>query len=218
MLPFLLLSGATIAAMAGEALRIFGIFDYNILFHNPLMSRLGVIDNVLQVVIGINCIFLVLFGVPAAIVLRDLKRTLIRFHLLTNRGARPDLATDAPYLEGAQEVFQKDDQVAVFVFGHTHRAFLRRLGPAGQIVLNTGTWLKLLHRVPARFGLVPVIYYPLFRLNYFCIRMEGSDLAIDYVEIAKKPERELTLLQRTMLLGKKPKPLEAIPATTLIEL
>jgi hypothetical protein len=218
LLPFLLLSGATIAAMAGEALRIFGIFDYNILFHNPVMSRLGIIDNVLQVVIGINCVFLVLFGVPAAIVLRDLKRTLTRFHVLTSDGATPDLRSDAPYLEGAQEVFRQDDQVAVFVFGHTHRAFLRRLGPAGQVVLNTGTWLKLLKRVPARFGLVPPIYYPLFRLNYFCIRLQDSDLAIDYVEIAKQPARELTLLQRLMLLGKTPKPLEAIPQTTLVKL
>jgi UDP-2,3-diacylglucosamine pyrophosphatase LpxH len=218
LLPFLLLSGATMAAMLGEALRILGVFDYNILFHNPLMSRLGIIDNVLQVVIGINCIFLVLFGVPMAIVFHDLKRTLTRFQFLSNRGRTPDLDTEAPYLEGAQEIFKRDDQVAAFVFGHTHRAFLRRLGPAGQVVLNTGTWLKLLHRVPARFGLVPPIYYPLFRLNYFCIHLQDGHLAIDYVEIAKKPERELTLLQRMMLLGRKPKPLDTIPATTLIKL
>ena len=188
--------------MAGEALRLLGIFDYNILFHNPLMSRLGIIDNVLQVVIGINCVFLVLFGVPMAIVMHDLRRTLNRFHLMTSKSSAPDLESDASYLEGAQSVFQKDDQVAAFVFGHTHRAFLKRLGPKGQVVLNTGTWLKLLHRVPARFGMVPAIYYPLFRLNYFCIRLQGDQIAIDYVELAKKLQRELTLLQRAMLLGK----------------
>src|SRR5262249_37254038 len=70
---------------------------------------------------------------------------------------------------GAQEVFQGDDKVAVFIFGHTHSAFLRRLGPAGQVVINTGTWLKLLSRVPVRFGLLPAIYYPSYRLNYFRI-------------------------------------------------
>ena len=113
----------------GEALRVLGIFDYNILFHNPLMSRLGIIDNVLQAVIGINCVFLILFGVPMAIVLHDLRRTLNRFHLVTSQSPTPDLDTDAPYLEGAQAVFQKDDQVVAFVFGHTHRAFLKRLGP-----------------------------------------------------------------------------------------
>src|SRR6516164_8835879 len=65
LLPFLLLAGVTIVAIAGEILRVTGIFDYNILFHNPLMSRLGIITNVLQVVIAINSIFLVLFGFPA---------------------------------------------------------------------------------------------------------------------------------------------------------
>ena len=84
LLPFLLLAGVTMAAIAGELLRVLRIFDYNILFHNPLMSRLGIIDNVLQVVIAINSIFLVLFGIPAAIVQRDLMRTLKRFRLLTS--------------------------------------------------------------------------------------------------------------------------------------
>src|SRR5262245_66517834 len=84
LLPFLLLAGATIVAIAGELLRVVGIFDYNILFQNPVMSRLGIIDNVLQVVIAINSIFLVLFGVPAAFVQHDLMRTLNRFRLLTS--------------------------------------------------------------------------------------------------------------------------------------
>jgi hypothetical protein len=115
-LPFLLLAGVTIVAIAGELLRVVGIFDYNILFHNPLqrgkfsnrttkwrcsssdMSRLGIIDNVLQVVITINSIFLVLFGIPAALVQRDLKRTLNRFRLLTNYGITPNLDSDEPYV------------------------------------------------------------------------------------------------------------------------
>ena len=202
LLPFLLLSGATIAAMVGEALRILGIFDYNILFHNPLMSRLGIIDNVLQVVIGINCVFLVLFGVPMAVFFRDLKRTLNSLSPLDEPRRRRQISmTEAPYLEGAQAVFQKDDQVVAFVFGHTHRAFLKRLGPTGQVVLNTGTWLKLLHRVPARFGLVPPIYYPLFRLNYFCIHLQDNHLAIDYVEIAKKPAARAHLIAARNAVG-----------------
>ena len=94
------------------------------------MSRLGIIDNVLQVVITINSIFLVLFGIPALVVQRDLSRTLKRFHLLTSRHrTTPNLDSEESYLKGAQEVFQSDDKVAVFIFGHTHAAFLKRLGP-----------------------------------------------------------------------------------------
>src|SRR5207253_6465471 len=83
-------AGVTVVAIAGEILRIVGIFDYNVLFHNPLMSRLGIVDNVLQVVISINSIFLVLFGISAAFVQHDLTRTLQRFHLLTSHGMTPN--------------------------------------------------------------------------------------------------------------------------------
>jgi hypothetical protein len=109
-------------------------------------------------------------------------------------------------------------KVAVFIFGHTHAAFLKRLGSTGQVVLNTGTWLKLLRRVPVDFGLLPPVYYPSYRLNYFCIEKRNNHLVIDYVTIAKMPERELIWLQRLVTLGKAPKPPEAIPAKTVVDL
>lgn len=210
-------AGVTIVAILGELLRVLGLFDYNILFHNPLMSRLGIIDNALQVVITINAIYLVLFGAPVAIFLHDLTRTLHRLRLLTSHGTTPDLDSEESYLKGAQEVFQRDDQVAVFVFGHTHAAFLKRQGPAGQVVLNTGTWLKLLRRVPVRLGYLPAVYYPSYRLNYFRIEEENDHVVINYVAIPKTPERELTWLQRLVTLGKTPKQQEAIPAKTVLD-
>jgi hypothetical protein len=141
-----------------------------------------------------------------------------RFRLQTSHGVTPNLDSEAPYLKGAREVFQADDKVAVFIFGHTHASFLKRIGPAGQVVLNTGTWLKLLRRVPVRFGLLPAVYYPSYRLNYFRIEKENDHLVIDYVAIPKMPERELTWLQRLVTLGKAPKSPEAIPARTVVDL
>ena len=218
LLPFLLLAGVTVVAIAGEILRVMGIFDYNILFHNPLMSKLGIVNNVLQVVITINSIFLVMFGIPALLVQRDLLRTLRRFRLLTDRGMTLNLDSEESYLKAAQEVFQSDPEVVVFIFGHTHAAFLKRLAPSDQIVLNMGTWLKLLHRVPVRFGWLPAVYYPSYRLNYFCIETQNNHLVITYVTVPKTPERELTWLQRLATLGKAPKPPESIPAKTVIDL
>jgi hypothetical protein len=180
------------------------------------MSRLGIIDNVLRVVIAINSIFLVLFGAPMALILHDLTRTLRRFRVLTNHWMMPDLDSEACYLKGAQDVFTGDDRIAVFVFGHTHAAFLKRLGPAGQVVLNTGTWLKLLHRVPVRFGLLPAVYYPSYRLNYFRIEEEDNRVIINYDTIPKTPQRELTWLQRLLTWGRAPKPREAIPPKTVV--
>lgn len=218
LLPFLLLAGVTVVAIAGETLRLLGIFDYNVLFHNPVMSRLGIINNVLQVVIEINSIFLILFGVPAALVHRDLFRTLRRFRLLTGGAMIPNLDCEESYLKAAQDVFESDDKVAVFVFGHTHTAFLKRLGPAGQVVINTGTWLKLLHRIPVHFGLLPAVYYPSYRLNYFSIAKEKQQLVITYVAVPRTPDRELTRLQRLLTLGKAPRPPDPIPARTVMDL
>jgi hypothetical protein len=106
----------------------------------------------------------------------------------------------------------------VFVFGHTHAAFLKRLGPPGKVVLNTGPWLKLLSRIPVRFGLLPAVYYPSYRLNYFKIEERDSQLVIHYVTIPKTPEQELTWLQRLLTLGKTPRLPEEIPAKTVIDL
>ena len=78
--------------------------------------------------------------------------------------------------------------------------------------------MKLLHRVPVRFGLLPAVYYPSYRLNYFRIEKENNDLVIDYVAIPKTPERELTWLQRLVTLGKAPNVPGAIPARTLVDL
>src|SRR5262249_2113241 len=107
-----------------------------------------------------------------------------------------NLDSEECYLKAAQQVFQADERVAVFVFGHTHGAFLRRVGPAGHVILNTGTWLKLLHRIPVPFGLLPAVYYPSFRLIYFCFEKENDHLVITYVAAPKTPDRELTWLQR----------------------
>ena len=152
------------------------------------------------------------------LVQRDLSKTLARFQLLTARGTTPNFDSEAAYLKAAQDVFEADHKVAVFIFGHTHAAFLKRLGPAGQVVVNLGTWLKLLHRVPVRFGLLPAVYYPSYRLNYFCVEKKNNQLVITYVTIPKTPERELTWLQRLVTLGKTPKLSESIPAETVIDL
>jgi UDP-2,3-diacylglucosamine pyrophosphatase LpxH len=216
LLPFLLLSSVTLVAILGELLRLLGIFDYNVLFDNPLMRRLGVIDNVLQVVIAINSVFLILFGIPMLLLLHDLKRTLRRFHVLTGGWTVPEFDSDLSYLQAAEEIFQRDDRVAVFIFGHTHAAFLKRQGPEGRVILNTGTWLKLLRRVPVRFGLLPAVYYPSYRLNYFCIEEQGAGGVIRYVEIPKLPGRELTWLQRVLTFGKAPTELQAIAPSTIL--
>jgi hypothetical protein len=75
-----------------------------------------------------------------------------------------------------------------------------------------------LRRTPVHFGLLPAVYYPSFCLTYFCIEKEQNQLVITYVAAPKTPDPELTWLQRLVTLGKAPKPVEAIPARTVVEL
>ena len=76
----------------------------------------------------------------------------------------------------------------------------------GRAILNTGTWLKILKRIPVSFGYVPAVYYPTFRLNYFKIYEEKDKIAIEYTEVPKTPESELNILQRIFIIGKTPEP------------
>jgi len=68
-----------------------------------------------------------------------------------------------------------------------------------------------------RFGLLPAVYYPSYRLNYFLIEEEGEKLVIRYVTIPKVPELQLTWLERLLTLGREPNPPEVIPAKTVID-
>jgi hypothetical protein len=109
-------------------------------------------------------------------------------------------------------VFADRPDVAAFVYGHTHRASLTWLGE--RAVLNTGTWLKRLHRVQPRIGVLPPIYRPSFRLNYFRVTEAAGDVLVEYETVEKEAGRELSLLQRLLAERRPPDP--EIPERTTI--
>jgi UDP-2,3-diacylglucosamine pyrophosphatase LpxH len=216
---FLFLLVITLAALVGEVLRRAGIFDVNLLLDNTLMRSLGFVGNILAWVIIVNMLilfFMLVAAIPGWFVLHDIKNTLRRFQITGGSVSSVAVQSNQPYLDRARAVFAEHPEAAVYLFGHTHDAFLER-EPDGRVVANLGTWLKILHRVPVRFGYMPAVYYPTFRLNYFRIHAEDRRIIVSYVEVAKKPERELTWLQRLVTFGKRAPPPRAIPATTVID-
>ncbi|MBV7327022.1 metallophosphoesterase [Chloroflexi bacterium TSY] len=232
LLPFLLLFGFTILALLTSLLERFGWTESNILIDNFIFRWLRLV-NLLGVVVIVNTVVilpLLILGIPLFFVFRDLRRTLRRYQLIpeTGRDGEFDLDDVKPYVDGALQVFAENPDVAVFVFGHTYGAFLHKFRDevGERVILNTGSWLKILDRVGVRFGLLPPVYVPRFRLSYFVFEAEndgledgnpGSDkLVINYVDVDKAPTQELTILQRILLFGKKPAPVTVIPAQTVL--
>jgi len=217
-LPFLLLSGFTTFVLVGAALEWLGITQTNIFLYNGLLTSLGYLGNLVQIVLIINAVVYVVLGVlfvPLSFILRDIKKTLKRFRIIIH----PDdvsAGKEQSYLDAAQTVFERDPDTVIFIYGHTHAPSLRRLG--NRVVLNTGTWLKRLMRVPPRFGYLPDIYVPLYFLDYFKLSEADGAIIIDFQRVDKAQPQELDLLQRLLISRKRRQTEDPIPARTILEL
>ena len=214
--PFLLLFGLSVVNVIGLALEASGIIGTRVFLDDRLLQPLGFAGRLLGLVFTVNAVvivILVLVSIPLLVFYRDVRKTLVRFDLLNTI---PDIGqADAAYLEAADEVFAADPETVVFIYGHTHNASLKHRGD--RVVINTGTWLKKLRRTPTRFWLLPSVYLPSFRLNYFKIGEEDGQIVIDFERIHKPAPRELSLLQRMVSRRPQREPLDDIPKRTILD-
>lgn len=219
LVPFLLLLTVTAIALIAELLRYVGVFDVNYLLVNPLTRRLGLFGDILRWIITASMAvwaFVFAVSLPLYFIYRDIRRTLNRMQIFPAYKSAPTNTANNIYLDRARAVFADHPDVCAYIFGHTHDAFLVEEDDGKRVIINTGTWLKILKRVPARFGLLPAIYYPTFRLNYFKFYAEKEKIVVKYVEIPKKTEKDLSLLQRFLVIGRKPELGKPIPSKTVI--
>lgn len=211
-LPFLLLFTVSAGVFAVRALEKalgwqIGIFELDL---RPVLGFPGRLLDLVQFVNSAVIATLLILAVPGYFLLRDLRRTLERYGLL-----REDVlhrGKDDVYVAAARRVFADDPSVAAFVYGHTHNPSLREVD--GRLVINTGTWLKRLEYVPVRLGRLPGIWVPSYRLNWFTLDEDQGVMRVRYRTIDKAPPRDLTWLERLLILGRRPAGLAAIPAET----
>ena len=217
LMPFLLLLTVTAFALTAQLLKYVGIFDVNILLENPLTRALGLFGDILRWILTVSMavwFFVFAVSLPLYLIYRDIRRALSRMQIFPAFKSAPTNEANNIYLARARAVFAENADVCAYIFGHTHDAFL--VEENGRVIINTGTWLKILKRVSVRFGLLPAIYYPVFRLNYFKIYAAEEKIVIKYVEIPKEPKEKLTLLQRFLIFGRKPALGKAIPDKTVL--
>jgi UDP-2,3-diacylglucosamine pyrophosphatase LpxH len=216
-LPFLLLSGFEFFVLGGAALEWFGKTETNIFLNNQLFTALGFVGNLVQLVLIINTVLfvnLLVLAVPLYLIWRDFRATLQRFRIVLNP-AELSSEKEQQYLDAAQEVFSRDPDTVIFIYGHTHMPSLRRFGP--RAVINTGTWLKRYDVEKPRVGFLPAIYVPFFCLNYFKISGLDGRIAIHYHQIPKDPPPDLSFLQRLLVRRKRRAARDPIPEQTWLE-
>ncbi|THE65726.1 phosphoesterase [Salinadaptatus halalkaliphilus] len=215
LVPFLLLFNvsAILAILAG--LDLVGVWSMPTERTATFLGQFGMAGTAVWhlLVINVSVAGILLFvGIPIYALRRDVKKTIDRFGLFET-----DLTVDPekPYESAAREIFDERPETAIFCYGHTHRPEAREL--EGRLLVNTGTWLKRLHRRDGITGLLPPVFYPSYQLCAVRIETTADGIAVEHQAIEKPSPKaeELTLTERLLTIGRAPNP--ALPDPAVIE-
>ncbi|WP_424018936.1 metallophosphoesterase [Halorientalis pallida] len=206
LVPFLLLFNvsAVLAVLAG--LSVADIWSTPVELGTAFLGQFGAAGTALWFLLAVNVAIaglLLLVGIPLYFLRRDVRKTIDRFGVFETT-----LTVDAevPYEKAARERFAADEETAIYCYGHTHRPALSEV--EGGVLVNSGTWLKRLHRRDGAIGVLPPVFYPSYQLCAVRIAAEADGVAVEFEEIRKpspSPE-ELTLTERLLTVGRKPDP------------
>ncbi|MWV41707.1 metallophosphoesterase [Natrialba sp. INN-245] len=206
LVPFLLLFNisAIVAILAG--LDLLGVWSMPIDRTEAFLGQFGMAGTAAWFLLVFNVSLaglLLLVAVPLHFIRRDIRKTVDRFGVFET-----ELTVDpeAPYEGAATEIFADQPATSIFCYGHTHRPTLREVD--GGIMVNTGTWLKRLHRRDGIIGILPPVFYPSYQLASVRIAAEPEGVAVEFEQI-KKPSpatEELTWTERFFTAGREPEP------------
>lgn len=213
--PFLLLFNISILLVALAGLDLVGIWSTPVDQTQSFLQNFGIAGTAAWLLLGVNVAvasLLLLLAIPLYFLRRDVRQTVDRFGVFETKLT---IDTGGPYEEAAKEVFDADDDTTIFCYGHTHRPGIKEVD--GGLLVNTGTWLKRLHRRDGITGLLPPVFYPSYQLYVVKIAPEEAGVAVEYELIDKpSPARdELTLTERFFTVGRDPDP--ELPDRTVVE-
>ncbi len=203
LVPFLLLFNvsALLAVLAG--LDLVGLWSMPVDRTEAFLGQFGRAGAAVWFLLVVNVVvtgLLLLVGVPLYFIRRDIRQTIDRFGIFeTELTVNPE----TPYEEAAREAFA-DGKTAIFCYGHTHRPMVRALDDG--LLVNTGTWLKRLHRRDGIIGVLPPVFYPSYQMAAVRIAAEPEGVVVEYLEINKPSPatEELTLTERLFTTGREP--------------
>ncbi|WP_254278596.1 metallophosphoesterase [Haloarcula marina] len=211
--PFLFLFNVGFLYILAFGLDAVGLWSLPMDLVERFLELFGPVGMLVDLLLTANLaitVVLILVAIPLYVLGRDVRKTLWRFGI-----DRPEdrSSTGETYLDGARAVFASDPEIAVFVYGHTHRPSVTEV--ADRVVVNTGTWLKRLRRVEPVFGVLPPVFYSWYQLNYVRVSAtEDGGVAVDYEVVEKPAPNEETWFQR--LVTRAPKREDQIPSRTVV--
>ena len=204
LVPFLLLFNVSVVLAILAGLDLAGLWSAPITRATGFLGTFGRAGTAIWFLLALNATvagLVMLVGIPLYFIRRDVRQTVNRFGVFET-----DLSVDtvAPYEEAAREIFEEKPETAVFCYGHTHRPGVTEC--EDRLLVNTGTWLKRLHRRDGVIGILPPVFYPSYQLLAVRIEACPEGVAVEYEEIPKTSPtaEELTYTERLFVLGEEP--------------
>lgn len=212
--PFLLLFNISVVLALLAGLDVVGLWSFPVDWTQTFLGQFGLAGTAVHLLLSVNVAIagiILLVSIPLGLILRDIRKTVDRFGLFET-----DLTVDStePYVDAAEDVFAADPVTKIFCYGHTHRPTVESV--EGGLLVNTGTWLKRLHRREVIAGRLPPVFYPSYQLAAVRIAASDRGILVDFEEI-KKPNpsfEELTLTERLLTLGREPN--TELPSGTIL--
>ncbi|MFB6296852.1 MAG: metallophosphoesterase [Halobacteriales archaeon] len=206
LVPFLFLFNVSVLLAVLAGLDLAGVWSMPVEVATAFLGQFGPAGTAVQFLLAVNVTatgLLVLVGVPLYFIRRDVRKTIQRFGVFETALT---VDAEAPYEEAASEVFAEHPEVAVFCYGHTHRPTVREVD--GGLLVNSGTWLKRLHRRDGVIGVLPPVFYPSYQLAAVRIAAASGGVSVEHEPIRKPSpgSEELTLTERLLTLGREPDP------------
>ncbi len=215
LVPFLLLFNISAVLVVLTVLHLADIWSFPVVWIVTFLGQFGRIGTALWFTLVVNVAIvglLVLLGIPLYFIRQDVRKTIQRFGIFETALT---VDSEAPYEEAAREIFADRPETAIFCYGHTHRPSMRKVD--GRLLVNSGTWLKRLHRRDGVIGILPPVFYPSYQLCAVRIAHEANGVAVECEAIEKSnPSRdELTLTERLVTVGREPNP--ELPDRAVVE-
>jgi UDP-2,3-diacylglucosamine pyrophosphatase LpxH len=215
LVPFLLLLSISAMVWVGQSLEDAGTLHTAIFRVSP-GKNFGVPGRLLDWIIWVDTTvisLLLILAIPLYLLARDIRGTFRRYGIETREGLK--LEKDTAYVAAAKSVFERHPAVVLYIYGHTHIPSMREVG--SRYVINTGTWLKRLDRVRANLRLVPDVYVPSYRLNWFTVKQGTGGIHVSYQVLPKEAEDDLSWLEKLMIVGRHKVEEQQIPSETVID-